>query len=188
MNDPLRTTWNPPSPNPIASRAALWTWILGVIQVLLSGCLASVFAVMAVMPLTQLQEIYAGQPQSFELIAKMHPRFWPMAGLMLVMGFIPGVAYIIAGFGVRKNNGTATYVAMLLAITQTIVLGVLVLNNIAVALTQGDLCQVTFNVVVMGTMLGMIGYTALLLYRTRRGDVSNWQDQSTDPWDDPAAP
>lgn len=188
MNDPLQQTGNPPSANPIASRAALWTWILGVAQVLFSGCLSSAFAVLAVTPLPKLlQEVSEKQPESVEVITTMYPLFWPMAGLILVMGFIPGVAYIVAGFGVRKNNSTATYVAMLLAITQTIVLGVLVLSNIVVALSKGDLCSVTFNIIVMGTMLAMIGYTALLLYRTRRGDVSTWQDQSTDPWDEPSA-
>lgn len=188
MNDPLQPAWNPASANPLASRAALWTWILGATQVLFSGCLASAFAVLAVTPLPRLlQEVSEKQPESVEAITTMYPLFWPMAGLMLVMGFIPGVVYIFAGFGVRKNNSTATYTAMLLAITQTIVLGVLVFTNIVAALLKGDLCSVTFNVVVMGTMLGMIGYTALLLYRSRRGDVANWQDQSTDPWDESAA-
>ena len=86
--------------------------------------------------------------------------------------------------GVRAGKAAVITFTLLLLFTQAIVIGVLLLANVGAALAQGDPMAVTANVVLFGSLLGLMiaAIRALMNVRHYHEDVLGEQ---SDPWNQP---
>lgn len=166
------------------THAAMWAWIIGAMQTLLFGCCAATFALMASMPQDELDRAAQQQPGSAEAIALVYPHLRTIAALLLLIGFIPGVMYCVAGFFIRANNKPAIYFTLFLAIAQIFVVGVLLLLNLIGFFINGSLIQLTINILMYGTMLGMLGALVFNLFRSITPQQAATDDQQSDPWNE----
>lgn len=181
---PDHQPWDQPpaaQPEP-ARRAALLLWLLGAVDLVVFGCCSVAFSIAASGPQSQLQVAAPRLPP--EMIAQVYPLLWPMAILVFVLGFLPGVAYLLTGFGVRAGRRPPTMIALLLVTTQTIVWGVLFLTSVFQSLRAGSPTDLTVQFLTLGSYLTLLGFTLVWLLRARqagRGD----QQESSEPWNDP---
>ncbi|MCE9590568.1 MAG: hypothetical protein K8S99_08605 [Planctomycetes bacterium] len=189
MTDPDMNPWDDAdlTASAAARRASVWVWAVAAGQIVLFGCSGTMYAIMASMPLAELQQLFAGNPQLVQALPQMHPVFWHVAILTLSLGFVPGVVYLIAGFGVRAGKQPTIYVALLLAVTQIIVIGTMTLFNIIAAVSVANLPAATIYVIVFGTIIGTLGMMARNLYLVSGRQV-RVQETQTDPWNDPNDP
>ena len=189
---PGLNSWNVPPQmrgmNP-RRRAAYFVWGVGIVEILLFGC-CSLGAILArSMPLADLQADFAARnPQvsheQLNQLAQIYQLAWPLAVLFLVVGFLPGLAYALLGFGVRKGRPISTNTALLLAITQTIVFGVIFAVNVAGAVMSENLPALTANFIGFGSLLMVLGFTIFWLFRAKTIPGGN-PDQDFEPWNDP---
>ena len=134
----------------------------------------------AAMPTEQFVENFAPYLPADQL-ARVHRLLWHLALSILVLGLLPGIAYIYLGFGVRKGRALPTRVAIGLAVMQTAVLAVLVLDAVVTAISGADPVAVTAAILLRGTPLAiLIGCVRVLLRaRLTQGDHVDLQ---VDPW------
>jgi hypothetical protein len=159
----------PAAAAPPARRVATLVWIVGAIELLVFGYLALSAAFIASRPVEWLRQQL---PQASEAdVITLHATLWPRALLMAAMGCLPGLVYVISGFGVRRGGSLATGIALLLCVTQLIVFGVVFVSTLTTAVTQRDPSQITLGVLGLGTLLALLGFTAYTLRLAWRGDI-----------------
>ena len=165
-----------------AQRAALFTWIVaGVELVLFGGCSAAI-AIISTVPLEELRKM--GDPAQIDQIAQIYPMLGAIAVVMFIFGFLPAIAYLILGFGVRAGKPLSITVTLVLAMTQCTVFGVLFINNTLASVQRGDPATLMLNVVTLGSLVGLLGYTARLLWQMKQ-QANNNRAIHTDPWNEP---
>src|SRR5689334_18554028 len=86
------------APNPVA-RAAVFTWILGAVSVLVFGCCTGTYLVASILPTEQLREFFKDVTQ--EELALAQRGMMVRGVISLALGLAPGIAYLVLGFGVR---------------------------------------------------------------------------------------
>ncbi len=156
-----------------ARRAAVMVWVLSAVCLVVFGCLGTSAFVFSRVPHEELQRIFADNGQE---IAAPDPKLLSVMALMMVaLGVLPGIVYLIAGFGVRAGRSGATNLALYLVITQVIIFGLLMLNGVIGALLAGDPASLTMVILPLGTLLAIMGFTIRWLIsalRLSRSDVS----------------
>lgn len=189
MIEPAREPWDEleddaAESTAVAQTASVWLWALGALQVLVFGCCTASIAITAQMPLEAFQQEVAAYELPPQQAAELHGMLHYSALIVLLMGFLPGVAYLICGFGVRRGKRTAIGLALLLAITQAIVFGVMGLYSLAAAAMAANPVAFTVNFVTFGTILGVLGAAIYWLTKALRFQPTTDAD-TTDPWNDP---
>jgi len=181
------TEWDQPKATGFAhppTKAAWFVWIIGLLQVVLLGCCSTAYLTLSLLPEDQLKEAIEQQTSDPAITEAFNQDMFRMvAGLCFFLGFVPGVLYLILGFGVQKSKPNWTSFTILLLITQAIVLGVLTLAGIAQGLFTGNPSMVTLNLLLMGTPLLILGYT---IYFVRKAANYNRDTlgTSSDPWNE----
>ncbi len=167
--------------------ASRWIWAIGAVELLLSGCVITTLAAAATTPRQDLferfREVYS--PSEIRMFEQIYPLLPALAVTLLVCGAIPGVAYLILGFGVRAGHPTSMATALVLAVTQAIVLGVLLAAQLLGSIVAADPAAFTSGVLVLGTPVALLGagiYRLILAQRKRR----EADELGTDPWNEPA--
>ncbi len=170
---PRSQEWDSDAPTPsgeAARRASLFLWIAGGIEVLAFGCCSALLGVYSAMPLSMIQQAMAGQPQQMrDQFEQVHPYFLHLAAGALILGFFPGLLLVLLGFAVRSGHRGATIVALVLAITQALVVAVLLLNAVIGGLMVGDPMSVTLAVLVVGSPLALLALAIRWLLAAMRG-------------------
>jgi len=165
-----------------ARRAALLVWALAAVGLIAFGCCSTALSLWAGRSQDELKQAL---PQwDADQLAQLYPLLWPMAILVFVIGFLPGLIYLIAGFGVRSGRALPTNLALLLTITQAIVWGVLFLSGVFQAVRMGSPTNLTVNVLTFGSFLALLGFTIHWLLRAKRARQES-AELATDPWNDP---
>lgn len=156
-----------------ARRAAVMVWVLSAVCLIVFGCLGTSAFVFSRVPPEELQKLFADNGQE---IAVPDPKLLSVMALMMVaLGVLPGIVYLVAGFGVRAGRAGATNLALYLVITQVIIFGLLTLNGVIGALLAGDPASLTMVILPLGTLLAIMGFTLRRLIsalRLSRSDVS----------------
>ena len=171
-----------------SSRAAKLVWIIGIIEIAVFGCFSTVLALGAIIPTNQFKELVdQGQmsPDQFNEFIAMQPMCGPAAMVLFVLGFLPGLAYLVAGFAVRQGKAIASTITIVLVATQFIVFGVIfALNLIGAVLTHNPIA-LTFNALTLGSLVVLLGLAirSLLAERQHRHNIG--QKQYSDPWKHP---
>jgi len=168
-------------PYRIRHHAAKLVWIIGAIQALVFGCCTTSMAIVATIPPEQLEQMT--DPATFDQFTRAMPLFLPVAITVFVLGFVPGVVYLIAGFGVKAGKPPATSLALVLMTTQSIVLGVLLLNAVVAAVASHRPADLTLGVLTHGSLLVLLGFGIHRLWRVKQYNQNHLEEQ-TDPWND----
>ena len=163
-------------------RSAKWVWIVGGIETILFGCCSIFLALTASVPLDELEKM--ADPAQFEMIRQAHPMLRTVAITTFVLGFVPGVAYLILGFGIKAGQPLPMTIALVLTMMQCIVFGILLINNILSATQVGHPLGVTVNIVTLGSLVGILGYTTHLLWQVKQLTRTN-MPVNDDPWNKP---
>jgi len=167
------------------SRAAKLVWIIGIIETAVFGCFSTVLALGAIVPTSQFQELVdQGQmsPDQFNEFIAMQPMCGPAAIVLFVLGFLPGLAYLVAGFAVRQGKAIPSTIIIVLAATQFLVFGVIFAFNLMGAVLTHNPVALTFNALTLGTLLLLLGLAirSLLVARQQRHNNTH-----NDPWKHP---
>ena len=141
-------------------RAAVLLTVAGVAEMLVSSALAALFAALA--PLTPDQ--YAGATPALVPTA-----LGPMAIALLTLGTLPGLACVLLSFPVRAHCRWATKVALLLVLTQCVVVGLLLLGGAASAIRAASPVCLTISIIMPGSVLGLLGVLVRSLLAARAG-------------------
>lgn len=149
-----------------ARRAAVMAWVLSAVCLIVFGCLGTSAFVFSRVPHEELQKLFDDSGQ--QIPAPDPGVLGVMALMMVALGVLPGVAYLIAGFGVRAGRSGATNIALYVAITQVIIFGLLALNGVVGAVQAGDPKALTMVVLPFGTLLALLGFTIRDLIRALR--------------------
>jgi hypothetical protein len=177
--------WDPPAPKAPAqpaSRAAFHLWFLVGMQM--------VIFVMEALGLFSLAhrpyEEFAAQMEEARwppgTVAQAYPMLWGVGVMALVLGFLPGAAYVILAFGVRRGRAAEIGLALLLTTTQLVVGGVILLASALEAILHGQPGSMTMSVVLLGTPLAVLGLTARWLHAAR-GSAAG-PKPGREPWDE----
>lgn len=174
----------PDSPVRLRRRASVFLWIAGAIEVLLMGCMAAALFVATIMPMEQIIEHGRATEQQAQEIRQLKDTPGLITATcigIVVLGVLPGAAYLVLGFFVRLGKRGAMAMAQALLLMQCILLGLFTIGGIYNALMMGDPTAMTMVVLIFGSMVGLLGYTCLLLHRARLAQSVNLDTQS-DPW------
>lgn len=169
------------SPN-LRHRAAVITWIIGSVQSVLFGSCSALTTWAARLRPDELQGIT--NPEQLEQFSKFHPMLGHVAITLFVLGVVPGIVYLMLGFAVRTGSTIATGTALVLAITQSIVLGTIFIHNVLTAVLAHDPVMLTVNALTLGSLLALLGFGIRSLWLARQCDRDNLEAQ-TDPWNNP---
>ena len=82
-----------------------------------------------------------------------------------VLGLAPGLIYLVLGLGVQAGKIAAVYGALLLTLTQALVLIAAVASAAAGAFAQGDPLALTLAMVLPGSLLGLVVATIWRLWQ-----------------------
>lgn len=184
-NLPQTSEWDtaPPS-NVAAHRASLFLWIVAAIELFGCACMSAMFAAISVLPDAQFAEAAAQQGADMaqmETVRKAGPM---LAVVFIILGIVPGIAYAILAFFVRKRKSAAVTISLVLAVTQAIVLGIIFLTGLAQGILGANPVALTTNFVMFGTPLALLGAAIYWLYRTQSPAAAAHHLEPRDPWDD----
>ncbi len=176
--------WDAPPPGAASPlRAAVITWIIGAGQTFLFGLGTVIYGLMALLPEERLHELVRGQNLPEEQLTLLQP--WLMAAFALcclLLGFIPGVAYVLLGFGIHRGKRLAFESTQMLLLTQAIVLGIFLLLGVSQALAAGSPRHVTLNIVVLGTPLALL-ITGIRWVAAAKRQLAYQTHAGQEPWD-----
>lgn len=161
-------------------RAAKLLWVTGAVEAAAFGCCVTSMAIVSVMPGDLLQE--AADAQTYEQVMQLRPMLGFWAVTVFVLGFVPAVAYLILGFAVRTGRDAATTTALVLALTQFIVFGVLMIGNTVSAISTHSPADFTKSALTLGSLLVLLGLSIHSLWQARLLNHQSSQEL-TDPWD-----
>jgi hypothetical protein len=147
--------------------------------------------------LAQVEELVGSRSQPGDVDAFMEqyramaPHLRAIAVTLLLLGFLPGLAYLVLGFAVRSGRRWASVTAFVLTGTQALVLGLIFLLNLLGALLSGSAGAVAAAVMIWGALAGLLAYTAWTLLGVVRGrgaavsPAPTWPGSvgGREPWD-----
>lgn len=170
---PSSSEWDQPPADSMtqpAGRAAIQLWILAIVELLMFGCLSATFGVFAALPESVIRNaLPPGQitEEQLQTLLEAKGMAVAIALTLFVLGVIPAIAYVVLGFFVRLSKPGAIGTALLLTITQCIVLGVLFLQGVVMAVMQHNPSQFTADCLTFGTVLVLLGYAVKWLLRAK---------------------
>ena len=151
-------------PDRFQRRAAIWAAVIGLAQAVGCGVVTLLLWRWSRLSLPQLAVALDGRFQADEL-ARLHYWLGPTALMVCVLGFVPGLGYLVLGVSIWTGRAQATLAAAVLGLTQVIVLSCLLLAQVAGAMSCGDPVALSGAVVLLGTPLGLLLAATLLWWR-----------------------
>lgn len=174
-------------------RAAILTWVIGGIEIVLGGCCTTLLGIASVVPPNELLRHEELPPEQIEAIEPLIPYLGMIAFGVFTLCLVPGVAYILLGFAVRNGRRSLTMLALLMAATQTLVLGLYLAMSVLSGLLEGLLVYVSIFVITFGSLFVVLLFTCIRLWRaleaTRYGTgyrasaIESATYDPREPWD-----
>jgi hypothetical protein len=157
-------------------------WVLGGLQLVAFGCCTMSGLVLAIMPREQIDQALQQQSMAGQFTAEqMQTIGVPLAATALLLGVVPAVFYLVAGFFVCKGHAAMTNLTLVLITTQLVVFGILLLASVAGGLASGRPLDVTVNVLTVGTLIALLVATMRPLWHAKQSDF-DLTGEDTDPW------
>ncbi|MCX5658717.1 MAG: hypothetical protein NTW19_03220 [Planctomycetota bacterium] len=175
-----------PSPESLRRRAALLLWALGGVQVVCFGCCSFVLGAFGFRSMEEIQKLLPPGEVLPPGTAAAHPFLIPVAVGVLLVGFFPGVAYIVLGFPVRAGLRGPTIAALAVSASQAAVMAMGVFVMVLGSLAAGDMGSLATSAAMGGGMLVALGVLVVLLVTILRAPGMD-DDLETDPWNEPEA-
>ena len=150
----------PPTRAGSSERAARWIWWIGGAETLLFGTCSALSANVASTPVERIISQLDGSVDVAQLTAA-HEKLWPVVALLLILGVVPGLAYLVLGFGIRRGVLAATRVGLVICGTQAVVVTFFAVNTVLAAILTLNPVAVSVWVILLGTP------TALLMFLVR---------------------
>jgi len=176
-----------PGPGDDASsgpRAATLMVVAGALELVCFGLLALCCLSVAVTPLEELQSKMQLPPAQLTQMSQVKESAVPMAVTLVLMGVVPGLAYLGLSLGVRRGRYVSTQISMLLVATQMIVLGLMFLAVALESMMQLNPVVLTFNVITLGSLLMLLAFIFKHLMQARIGAKLALRSDR-EPWDSP---
>lgn len=167
--------------------AAMFTWLLAGLELLLFGCCTvSFFSASGLTGDEILRAFPPEQASQFEAHKDTLPQFaQAMAFATGLLGLLPALVLLIVGFMVRRGSISAMYLGLLLTAMQAIMVAVVLVLNVLGGLMQGALVAVTMNVLALGSAECLIILAIRWLWRSiefhrslLQGRVMSWPGQA----------
>lgn len=176
--------WDEPDRSAAAPRrAATLLWIIGGVQIVVFGSCSVIYGILSLLTADQVAAMAPGNDTLVRQFEQVHPALPVMAVMLLVLGFLPGLAYLVLAFGVRRGRRHPMLFAQLLLITQLIVFGVLFAHAAIVAVMNRDPLQLTVAILVLGTGIALLAFGLYWVYQSRQyherggdGGSGAWKD------------
>ncbi|MCC7409750.1 MAG: hypothetical protein IT442_16920 [Phycisphaeraceae bacterium] len=187
--NPNLEPWNAPEsdPNEVASvsrRAAVRLWICGSVFLLLFGCCAGLFGLASQMPWSEFEQSMRQQQMGDQQLDQLHQMWGYMpavAGLMALVGPLPGLFYLLLGFGVRAARPWAINLAMVVGALHGGVLLIMLLLNLVGYLGHDQVRYGIFSALMWGLPLALLVWMIRSLWHARdaqtRGGVEPWNQR-----------
>ncbi len=180
----------------VLRRAAKALWFLGTVEAVVFGYLTLSMLAIAALPeaelrqrIAEMQETSTMDPAMVEAAMQFKSMAMPFSAALALFGFIPGVAYIVLGFYVRRGRATAVNFSLLMIVTQGIVVGVLLMAGVLASIQQMSPGVLTAYVLLLGTPMALLVFAGLSLMRSRALLAEGAQDpeggdrDDLEPWD-----
>lgn len=165
-------------------------WICGSVLSVVFGTCAGWAGLMAIQPMSKVERWLkaSGAPNAEALLqqfGQLAPHLPTIAATLAVLGFLPGVAYLILGFPVRRGRRAPAITAFVLSGTQTLVAGLMLVGGLLAAMIAASPLDMTLVVLTWGSLTGLLTYTAWRLLRVIRGNATspNRITSIHEPWD-----
>lgn len=190
-DDPLTPFVNPDGDDRSRRRAARLLWLTGAILCVVFGsCAAGMWMFDSFTPAEVeqiLRKSQTGDVNTFmEQYRQVAPHLRAIAVMLLLLGFLPGLAYLYLGFPVQRGRRSAAVAAFVLTGTQTLVVTLICLLNLLAALMTGNPGGATMTVLIWGSLAGLLAYTAwtlLRVVRSRAAPAGTDPPDGREPWD-----
>lgn len=188
--NPNLEPWNAPASDAneaasVSRRAAVRLWVCGGVFILLFGCCAGMFSLVSQMPWSEFEQSMRQQQMSDQQLDQLRQMWGYMpavAGLMALVGPLPGLLYLLLGFPVRALKRWAANAAMVVGALHGGVLLVMLLLNLVGYLGHGDMSYGLFSTVMWGLPLALVIWMVRGLWHARdaqaHGDVEPWNDRN----------
>jgi hypothetical protein len=167
----------------IHRRAALFTWISGVVLLLLSTCCVGSMLALAAMPLDEVRQMdREGQlpAEAWDQLKQIKPYLPTAAAVLAVVGILPAAALIVLGFGVRRGKRGMTTAAWVIAWVALGLTGLNLLLSLPAVATTGASGLIN--------LLPSVALAALLWWTVRWLAAARAVEIDPDAWDAPDAP
>ena len=180
------TRWMRPNNNTLTTPTAVWVWVSGAILSLVMGCCVTTLTVAAVVPLEELSA-KAGEALSTEQLEqfqRIQPMLVPFTLGVFLLGFVPGLIYLVTGFGVRSGNRPSIVLTRWLIMIQLGWLVLVLVLNVLGLLIQRDMAGLFLSTLIYLPVLWLLYNTLKRLNRIHRNSETNLEI-SRDPWANP---
>lgn len=178
----------PPTGSP--KTAAIFLWILAVLQLLACGCMSfGLMFLKQAMPLSEFlnqAKTQSHSPEQLQVIQTIYEAA-PVLGLVcLFVGGLPAIAYLILGYFVQKPNQIASIISIVMLGIQSLFLVLMVLSSVAQAAVTGQIPALVISLLMFALPVGLHGLTLYHLFKIARPNRSAVQSNGThdaEPWD-----
>lgn len=162
---------------------------------MLFGLCSCSYALIAIIPIDEVASQGAISADHMRAWEQFKPHSLMLATTTFVLGCVPGVCYLLLGFGVRRGQRGMTIASLILAMTQAIVCGLVLLLSLIEGFRRGEPLAITIPVLTFGTLLGLLVFLCVWLFRALRVTaytgygptdprlVEHYDPRN--PWDDP---
>lgn len=161
----------------VCLRAARAVWVTaGVVIVLFGGC-SLVLGILGMTPAERWPQVDMGVPAE-----QMRMATWVAAVVMAATFWLPGLALMFLGFGVKSGQKVPTLAAAVILVAQALLLGLFILLSLAGTLMGGgSVLELLLSVVFYGGVLALILWAVVRVMHARRvgGEVVR---PAEEPW------
>ena len=165
----------------LAKRASVLIWVIAGLELLMGGCLACAFGAIVLTPTDQIIQQAQGQ-FTLDQISEIKDKAPAITIGVVILTVVPAVCYLVLGFFIRRGNKVSIWIAAILTLAQTIILGLMTVFVVINTLMIADLISVTMVLILYGTPVVVLGYTTWVLVKCGMDKVGNF-DGFDDQWD-----
>jgi hypothetical protein len=161
----------------LMSRAALWVWILGVVEFVVCGVMMLACIAIANSSIEQLRTRFSS-PDELAMLEQVHPMMSAAGVVLFVLGVLPGMVLVFLGFGVRQGRKSSIFTCLAIAGVQSLLLAFALVVSLIGGLIQGEPVAFLSN---LGGPLVVQSMCIRSLWFARLGGQPEW-DIESDPW------
>lgn len=169
-----------------ARHAAIAVWVTAAVQAVLFGCCAVLFVAVGMLPEDMMRQELADEmtEQQVDQLVQSQAALRISALVLTLVMFLPALALLMTGFGVRRRSATAIRTARIILLLQAVVVAGGLVVYVFGGLTSGDLAAACLSVLLLGGTLGLIVW-AIRALGAARIEATVRQGYDNEPWNEP---